>query len=141
LGGCKYLFLNQINKKRSEIVDKLQLNMNQLLNSSSSLIKSNKKDFVLDMVGLYRLETRMKSADKHFRMIFFGFAGFSVLSLIFVIVYPLVGIFVMIPIGLLGELCLLLCVDGFNSIYDTVKSIEKYEAGVPPREFTKNLRI
>jgi hypothetical protein len=137
LGGLRYTLLETVKKKKERITKEIQNKMATLLKSHSNKLDKDKKDFILDLVGLYHLENRLKTSEREFRNIVYGFIGIIFSSLI----YAFAGASSFPVIFFIGEFSLVPIVMGFGSLYTTVRIIEKYEDDVSPREFAKRLRI
>lgn len=131
----KSLFLDKIVAKRTEILNKIETDTNDLLENYKNYVKHNKREFILDLKGLYDLEERIKEADAYSRDMLFSFFGILILTLIYSILgfSPLLILLMIIP----SEICVVYSIKAFLRLNTTVKFIEKYETGGRPRDFVK----
>ena len=125
----KFSLLENIKKKIVPITTEIQEKMIKLLKSYDKKIGNDKNNFILDLVGMYHLERRLKTSEREFRNIVYGFIGIIFSS----VVYAFAGTASLPIIFLIDEFSFMPIILGFGSLYTTVKLIEKYEDNALPR--------
>jgi hypothetical protein len=138
LGGIRSIVYRQIIKERNSILPKIDKDYKKLLKKSKILSDEEKKNFIRDFVGLYKLEVGLKNAERDLRNLFIGFASLCSSAFIYEIAIKLADpslssllflmIFILLPLS--GFYSLI----GTFSLTDTYNWINIYKSGKLPRE-------
>jgi hypothetical protein len=137
LAGTRLIVYNRIIKERDKILLKIEEDYKKLLRKPKIMSHEEKTNFIKDLSGLYRFETRLKTADRDFKDLFLGFIGL----LIGVFIFDIFGLTSLIFVMIILEISGIWSFIAFSYINETNKYIDMYKFGKLPREFIKKMRI
>jgi len=137
--GVRAIIYKQINQKKTTSLSSLTTELERLLNDATHLVNKNKREFMKNIAGLYKLELLLRQTDNYMRAVFFG----SVLIMIgvFIIEFTNMSLIPLVIGILVSEIGALWVWFSFIDMNSALEIIEKMERGTTPLEIVKNMKI